>query len=82
MKIIGYTYLADIHCVECAFNEAAVGTSLHREPPLHVGSDECGMAMDLVDREGNKVRPVYDIDEAVDEAVCGDCFRRLMEDYA
>jgi len=78
MRIIGYTYDADIHCVDCAFNEAAVGV-LKRQPPLYVGSDECGMAMDLVDREGNKVRPVYDIDERVNMACCGDCFGPLRE---
>lgn len=81
MRIIGYTYEADFHCPECAFNEAVTG-SLKRQPPLYVGSDECGMAMDLVDREGNKVRPVYDIDEAVNAAYCGDCFVRLMREAA
>lgn len=81
MRIIGYTYEADFHCPECAFNEAAAGL-LKRQPPLYVGSDECGMAMDLVDREGNKVRLVYSIDEGATAAYCGDCFGRLMEKAA
>ncbi len=81
MRIIGYTYEADIHCVDCAFNEAVVG-SLKRQPPLFVDSDEMGMALDLVDREGNKVRPVYSIDEGATAAYCGDCFGRLMEKAA
>lgn len=71
MKIIGYTYDADIHCPDCATHAAAVGI-MQRVPPLNMGVDEHGLALDLVDRDGNPVRPVFDTDEASDTH-CGDC---------
>jgi len=78
MKIIGYTYCADIHCPACAAQDAAVGI-LKRMPPLSMGTDEHGLAFDLIDREGNPIRPVFDIDEDVDGAFthCGDCYEEL-----
>lgn len=71
MRIIGYTFEADVQCPACTVERAAVGL-LHREPPLRMGVDEHGLAMDLVDREGNLVRPVFDIDEH-DLTHCGKC---------
>jgi hypothetical protein len=43
-------------------------------------TDEHGLPMDLIDREGNPVHPVYDIDEDVDGAFthCGDCHEELQ----
>lgn len=54
MKIIAYTYDADIHCPDCTEHRAAVGL-LTRRPPLQLGTDENGIAFDLVDTEGNAV---------------------------
>jgi hypothetical protein len=78
MRIIGYAYEADVHCPACAFNAAAAGL-LKREPPLEVGDgDEHGLTGDLVDREGNPVHPIFDIDEGAGDEVCGDCGGKLL----
>lgn len=69
MRIIAYTYEADMHCPACTF--ARFG----REEP----GDECdayGIPYEVVDREGNPVRPVFSTDEN-DWTHCGDCFEEL-----
>jgi hypothetical protein len=81
MRIIAYAYEADVHCPECTFNQAAVGL-LKRVPPLDVRTDAHGLTGDLVDREGNPVTPIYDIDEMPEEQAtiaCGDCHEILQE---
>lgn len=75
MKIIAYTYEADVHCPACAEHAAAVGL-LRRQPPLRMDTDEHGLAYDLIDRENNPVRPVFDINEH-DFTHCGDCREEL-----
>jgi hypothetical protein len=75
MRIIGYTYCADIHCPACTREDAAVGL-LTRKPPLVMDTDEHGLAYDLVDREGNAPFPIYDIMEH-DFTHCGDCHEEL-----
>lgn len=76
MKIIGYSYCADVHCPDCAARDAAVGI-LKRVPLLQMGTDEHGLAYDLVDREGNPVHPMFTTDEYEFE-VCGDCRQELQ----
>ena len=49
---------------------------LRREPPLSLDVDEHGLACDLVDREGNPVRPVFSTDEH-DFTSCSDCGARI-----
>ena len=75
MRIIAYTYCADVHCPECTKRDAAVGI-IKREPPLRMGTDMHGITEDLVDSEGNRVHPVLDIDEH-DFTHCGDCREEL-----
>ena len=41
--------------------------------------DEHGLPDDLIDREGNRVRPVFSTDEIAPGEVCDDCFRPLVE---
>lgn len=75
MKVIGYAYDADYHCPHCAQRDAACGI-LKRYPPLKMGTDGNGLALDLIDREGNPVHPVFSTDEAIggeDHPVCGEC---------
>lgn len=72
MKIIAYTYEADIYCPDCAIYAAATG-QLRREPGLALRIDEHGLATDLVDSEGNRIHPVFDIDEYEHDETCGDC---------
>jgi hypothetical protein len=73
MNIIAYAYDSDHHCPGCTCLAANVGT-LKREPPLELGTDANGLAFDLVDREGNRVSPIHDIDEPPEEGLyCADC---------
>ena len=76
MHIIAYTYCADVHCPDCAANDAAVGI-LTRRPPLVNAVDEHGLSMDLIDREGNTIFAVYDIMEH-NFTHCGDCHESLQ----
>lgn len=75
MKIIAYTYCADVHCPSCAAADADVGI-LRRQPPLSMGTDEHGIALDLIDREDNPVHPVFTTDKH-DFTHCGDCREEL-----
>lgn len=75
MKIIAYTYCADVHCPDCTSHNAAIG-ALVRRPPLQLGTDQHGIAFDLIDREGNPVRPVFSTDEH-GLTHCGDCHEGL-----
>jgi hypothetical protein len=76
MRIIGYTYLADMHCPACTEHKAAIGI-LKRQPPLQMGTDEHGIALDLVDHQSNPVRPIFSTDEVGDCPYCGDCLEEL-----
>ena len=73
VRIVAYTFEADVHCPLCTVERADVGL-LTREPPLHPYTDEHGLTADLVDREGNPVRPVFSTD-AFGAVVphCGEC---------
>lgn len=70
-RITAYTFEADIHCPDCASHRASVGL-LVRTPPLRRTEDEHGLPLDLCDREGNPVRPVFSTDECAHSA-CGSC---------
>lgn len=72
IRIIAYAHDADLHCVECTRADADVGM-LKREPPLQIGVDERGLALDLVDGAGNPVTPVFDISGDADGYNCGTC---------
>lgn len=70
-QVIAYTYEGDVRCPECTRLRAAVGL-LERQPPLSIYTDQHGMTVDLYDREGNYVRPVFSTDEH-DFTHCGEC---------
>lgn len=75
MHVIGYTYEADYHCVECATK--AFGFKLTH--PERVGP--------AIDSEGNEVHPVFNTDEWYANDIyegathatlnCGDCGTEL-----
>lgn len=73
MRIIAYTYEADVHCPACtrlyAFRRGQYGAHLGK-------ADQHGIVERATDREGNTIRPVFDIDEH-DFTHCGDCGKRL-----
>lgn len=80
MKIIAYTYNADVHCPECARESYRGGVTLKH--PL-TGAlydtgrpDECGVGYDAVDSAGNPVHPVFSTDEHY-FTCCGDCGAKL-----
>ncbi len=78
MRVIAYTFEADVHCPACTREDASAGL-LMRKPPLQIGVDEHGLAYDLIDREGNPIHTVFDIDEDIDGSFsyCGDCHEKL-----
>ncbi len=72
MRVIGYTFEADQHCVGCTIKR-------HAEKPFELGdplgrgegSDENGLPYAAEDNEGNAVHPIFSTDEV--ENYCGDC---------
>lgn len=76
MRIIGYTYMADVHCPACtrlyAFRNGQYGAQLGQP-------DEQGIVEKAIDREGNPIHPVFDTDEDADGTFthCSDCHEEL-----
>ena len=70
MTIIAYSYEADIHCVECAKKRFVVESDL-------VTRDEHGLPVNVHDREGNHVHPIFSTDEQLDAPFCGDCHAKI-----
>lgn len=82
MRVIGYTYEADCHCVECTLKR-------HEQRPFELsdplgigeGNDENGLPYAATDHEGNAVHPVFSTDDCgwMDSEgqwhadYCGDC---------
>ncbi len=64
MRIIAYTYEADVHCPAC--------TNARFGQVIRYPRDDCGIPLDATDREGNPVHPVFDIDER-SFTHCSDC---------
>lgn len=59
-EVIGYTYEADYHCVDCAEKRFGPGVdNLGKEPKY--------------DNEGNMVHPIFASDEFEETESCGDC---------
>lgn len=76
MKIIAYTYEADVHCISCARER------FKDEPKAGLSNDdfdENWLSYTQEDREGNPIHPVFDIDENIDGVFdhCGDCGEEL-----
>ena len=77
MRIVGYTYAAEAHCIECTRRDADCGV-LVRQPPLLLNTDQHGIAQDLIDREGNSLHPIFSTDEQADYCCC-ECVRRFLD---
>lgn len=76
-RIIAYTFNADMYC-PCCTREAAANGNLVRRPPLECETDEHGIALDLVDRAGDRVMPVFSTDEIPDQGIdCTHCEREI-----
>ena len=72
MRIIGYSYEAEFHCVECAINRFGYGGP--------ADPNQNNISMSQTDSEGNVITPVFDITEIADsERYCGTCLGELEE---
>ncbi len=73
--VIGYTYEADCHCVDCAVKRFGFGTA-QTELPGDALLDENDIPADQLDNEGNPIHPIFASDEG--ESICGDCFAEIQ----
>lgn len=81
MRVIGYTYEADTHCVGCTkdrFDKG--GFKIDKTVASANGIDENEVSYGATDRDGNLVHPIFSTDELQldDESnpmacVCGTC---------
>jgi len=62
MRVIAYTYEADLHCLDCTRNT--------------FGDDDLGYAFTF-DNEDQLINPVFSTDEILDYSVCGDCSQEI-----
>lgn len=77
MQITAYTYDAAMHCPECTLRQFTIGRLALAHP---CPNDEHGVPYDpydLLDREGNEVRPVFITDEIDPCETCDDCGRAI-----
>jgi hypothetical protein len=66
-EIVGYTYEADIHCLDCTEKRFNVEIDEYQG---FEGEDK------IEDREGNNPHPVF-LDNLEGEEYCGDCFKKI-----
>ena len=69
MRIIAYTYEADVHCIDCTENTFGEKFTKMRGLSDYFLPD---------DREGNRVHPLFDCDE-IQYLACGDCHEVLVD---
>lgn len=80
MRIVAYAYLAALHCPYCTrYALRAYRQQITRLHPGPARLDEHGLPDDMIDREGNPVRPVFSTDALEPDDVCDDCLRPLRE---
>ncbi len=90
MRVIAYTYDADMHCVCCTRLRFAVNSFEQIQTQYygatHIFSDgtteqldENLIPYDATDDEGNKVHAVFDTDELNDVEYCGGCHEVIYE---
>lgn len=73
MRIIGYTYDADCHCIGCTQKRFAIPINYKRRG-LNIEADENGVNPLAKDTEGNDVHPIFSTDEHPPEGIaCGSC---------
>lgn len=89
MRIIAYTYDADVHCVDCARHQFAVNALIDITKNDGYGSlhtltdgtteelDENLIPVGQEDSEMNPVHPVFSTDEQLEPLFCGDCHEEI-----
>lgn len=78
MRIIAYTFEADLHCPSCT-RQATERMKLDHAHPYAMGDacqDDHGLEFDFVDSDSNLIHPVFSAD-VTDFTHCGDCQTRL-----
>lgn len=78
-RITGYTYEADLHCPACT-KGATQRMKLDHHHPYAMGKsckDQNGVEYDLIDAEGNLIRPLFVTDEHPSTPTCADCGAQL-----
>lgn len=80
MRVIGYTFEADCHCVDCTLKRHESKPFELTDPlKLGEGDDENGLPYAATDREGNAVHPMFSTDEASEGGdYCGDCGEQIQ----
>ena len=82
MRVTAYTYMADYHCPDCtkvARDNGALVVNNYHPHAVKLGSspdlnrDQHDQHYNLVDREGNLIHPIFDIDEKLQPLHCCDC---------
>jgi hypothetical protein len=75
-EVVGYTYNADTHCVNCTLEYVCETNPKMADDighHMHLGimvADEDGHV--FYDSEGNEVYPIF-LDQVNEDDVCGDC---------
>jgi len=82
MRVIAYTYDADVHCPACTRRALAIGTLTaapvwNIEPPATRRKDRHGMPEMLFDSKGNEVGALFSTDECPEAVMCADCGREV-----
>jgi hypothetical protein len=74
--IIAYAYEAALHCPDCTRKR-------HQRTPFQYPAEDCGPGDEhgipwrAVDREGNRVHPVFSTSSDADGEYCDDCCAEL-----
>ena len=71
MRVVAYTYEADVHCIHCTRQRFGKHKLAHKPSAPH-DYDEHGLDYKQEDREGNLIHPVFDIDPN-EHSHCGTC---------
>lgn len=87
MRVIGYIYETDCHCIACTRGRHTDGGfTIDLATPEGDGLDENEIPYGATDREGNLIHPIfstsemqYDDDGKAMDTVCGDCFAVIQE---
>lgn len=74
MRVIAYSYDADIHCIGCTQGRLA---NSGFKFPVNDRRDEHLIPENAVDSEGNKIHPIFSTDENSDGLYCGDCHEEI-----
>lgn len=82
MRVIGYAFDADLHCVGCTWRRYPLPDKAFYQERDRAGRflpfpvDEHGIWEGYADSEGNELHAIFSTDECLEEAgswACGDC---------